>query len=360
VETRRPGEIGAAEYLWAAEQVSSYKGLTRFFYGDTRKFSSVRNALIRLGIYEHAGALFIDARGNPGPKRPPVPLIQGVGADSKPDLEEIKRHLKARNRQKRERAKAKENQHIKFASGPVAIFFVGDQHIGNSGSDWERIEKEQEVILDTPGSYCFQMGDLVDNFVIGKLIAENMKAGASIMEQWWVAEDYLHKFKDKLLAFLAGNHGMWTLKLAGIDYNKDITPDGVIYDSDYIRVTVHVGDFELKIWARHKWKYNSVLNPYHGMMTAAMRHNPYFDVYVGAHVHRGAMAGEFNLAGRKKLAIISGAYKLQDDWATEQGFAEHDNSTAVGLVIHEDGRYWASRDIQSIQDYMTTVYGKAD
>ncbi len=343
-------------YLYTAQQVESCKELARRL---NLTFSAMQRYLKKIDAYDHVRSLFIENAGKPGPKSPPLPLIEGVGADSKPDIEEIKRHLRARYRQKKERAAAKANQHIRFPHGPVAIFFTGDQHIGNAGTDWGRVEDEQNAILETPGSYVWQMGDVVDNFVIGKLVAENMKAGASIMEQWWVAEDYLKRFENKLLAFLAGNHGMWTLKLSGIDYNKEITPEGVLYDSDQIKATIHVGDFQIRVWSRHKWRGNSIFNATHGLERAARNDNPRFDVYVGAHVHKGGMAREFILHQERKIAILSGAYKMVDDYAIEQGFEEHDSSTAVGLVIHEDGRYFASADVYAVQEYMQRTYTQA-
>ena len=52
---------------------------------------------------------------------------------------------------------------------------MGDQHIGNAGTDYRRMYDEAELINSIPGAYVWQMGDVVDNFIVGKLMAENFK-----------------------------------------------------------------------------------------------------------------------------------------------------------------------------------------
>jgi hypothetical protein len=349
---RKPESVGLDEYLHFAAEEKSYKSLARRL--DLNP-SSMDDDLKRRGVYAHVGAL-LTGRSNPGPKRPPTPLIEGAGPDSKPDIEEIKRHARERYRLKAARSEQKDDQHIRFSHGPVAIFFIGDQHFGNAGTDVERAYAEQELILSTPGAYVWQMGDVIDNFIVGKLMVENFKSGAAIMEQWWLAENYLQNFGDRLLAFCAGNHGMWTLKMVGIDYNKNITPSGVLYDGDEIKASVHVGDKEFRVWSRHKWRGNSMYNPTHGMERACRFDSPNYDAFVGAHVHRGAMAREFVHDRRRKVAMLSGAYKIHDDFATSVGFEDHDASTAVALVLHEDGSYFACADIRAVSNYMHALY----
>jgi hypothetical protein len=356
-EKRKPSEIGVDEYLWAAPQVKSYKALARFL---RISYKGMHHHLHnKLGIWPEVGTLFVGAESNPGPKRPPVPLIEGAGPDAEPDVEAILEAMEKRFAEKEKRAAQKEDQHIRFSHGPVAMFFLGDQHFGNLGTDVKRAFDEQEIILNTPGSYVFQLGDTVDNFIVGKLIAENLKPSAPVREQWWVAQEYLERFKEKLVAAVAGNHEGWVLKVSGIDFAREITPSGVLYDADELKVAVHVGAHQFKVWARHKWRGSSIYSQTHGQERAARFDSADHDIYVGAHTHTGAVAREFILNRTRKLAVQTGSYKRHDDFQRMVGFPDSDASTACAVVLHDDGSYFAASDLRAIQNYMTRCYTPA-
>jgi hypothetical protein len=350
-----PKAISVDEYLHFAAEEPSYKALARRL---NLNFSSMQWDLKKRGVYAHVGSL-LTGKHNPGPKRPPAPLIEGAGPDVEPDIEAIKEAARARYEAKARRSEEKEDQHIRFSHGPICLFLVGDQHIGNSGTDIGRMFREQDLILDTPGSYVFQLGDTLDNFVVGKLVAENMKPALPIWEQWEMARHYLSRFGGKLVAAVSGNHEAWTLKMVGIDYSRDICPNGILYDADEIKTTIHVGESSYKLWARHKWRGSSIYSQTHGQERAARFDSADHDIYVGAHTHTGSVAREFILNQKRKMAIQTGSYKLVDDFARAVGFSAHDASTACALVLHEDGSYFACADIRAASNYMKTIYQTA-
>lgn len=284
------------------------------------------------------------------------PDIVGATGTVEPDVERIRKHAEERFAAKAKRAEQKKHQRVRFDHGPVALFYVGDEHLGNAGTDVARVFDEQAQIMATPGSYVVATGDSVDNMIIGKLLADRMKPGLSVWESWELARHYFAGYKNRMLAHIGGNHNGWTLKLSGIDYSRDITPNGVLYDSDEIRMTVHVGHHEFRIRSRHKYPGNSIYNPTHGLERAARFDTPDFDVFTGAHVHKGAMAREFNLNGRRKIALLSGTFKTEDDYGREVGFSGNDGSTACGLVLEDDGAFWASASVGAIQKYMKATY----
>ena len=353
-QRRKATEISVDEYLYVAEQNESLKGMARNL---GLNYSTMHRELHKRGIFEHVYNLLQDKPTKPGPRtKPPLPTIEGAGPNPEWDVEAIRESAKRRFAMKSGRAEEKANQHIRFPHGPVAIFFLGDQHIGNSGTDIDRMYREQRLILDTPGGYVFQMGDTVDNFIIGKLMAENMKPATPVWEQWVLADDYLARFKEKYLASCGGNHEAWTLRVSGIDFAKEITPAGVLYDADEIKVTFHVGQHQVRVRARHKWKNKSQYNQTHGQEWSARFESAEFDVYVGAHTHTGAVAREFTLNKARKLSIQTGSYKIHDDYARVIGFPEHDASTACALVINDTGSMWACADLLAVKEYMMAVY----
>jgi hypothetical protein len=350
---RKPTEISVDEYLWAAGQQPSLKALARFL---NVSYSNMHRDLHKRGIFAHVRELLDEQPGKPGPKKPPMPLIKGTGPHADYNVEEIKEAAKRRSRDKLNRDKEKKDQHIRFPHGPVCIVFVGDQHIGNAGTDIQRMYDEQRTILEIPGAYVWQMGDIVDNFIIGKLMAENMKPASPVWEQWIMAGDYLRNFSDKLLAVCGGNHEAWTLRLVGIDFTKEVTPRGVLYDADEINAMLHVGGHEVLVRTRHKWTHRSQYNHTHGQEWSMRFEGSKPDVYVGAHYHTGAVARETIHDGQRKISLQTGTYKMVDDYARVNNFPGHDASTAVALVIHDSGSMFACADLLAVKEYMTAVY----
>lgn len=293
---------------------------------------------------------------HPEHREPQPPVISGATANVESDIDAIRRAAEQKFEAKQRRAILKNHQRVRFAHGPVAIFFVGDQHIGNTGTDVSRMFAEQEQILATPASYVVLMGDTVDNFIVGKLMAENMNAALNVWEQWELAKYYVERWGKRVFAQNSGNHSQWATKMIGVDYDRELCPDGILYDADELRFTVHVGDHEVRVRTRHKWRGNSQYNPSHALERAAKFDTPDFDVFVGAHVHQGATAREFIHSGKRKLALMSSAYKVIDGYQRESGFVENDASTAVALVINDDGSYWGTSNLPSVRAYMKACY----
>lgn len=286
----------------------------------------------------------------------PAPTITGATADTDPDIDAIRASAEQKFAAKQRRAILKNHQKVRFDHGPVALFFVGDQHIGNTGTDVARMFAEQDMILATPASYVVLMGDTVDNFIVGKLMAENMNAALNVWEQWELAKHYLHRWDTRIIAQNSGNHSQWATKMIGVDYDREITPDGVLYDADELRFTVHVGPHDVKVRTRHKWRGNSLYNASHALERAAKFDTPDFDVFVGAHVHQGATAREFIHSGKRKLALMSSTYKSVDGYQRQEGFVENDASTAVALVINDDGSFFGTSNLPSVLHYMKATY----
>jgi len=291
------------------------------------------------------------------PDTPPSLEVNGATADGRDfDPEQAIQEQARRFKRKHRRAQKKRTQTIRFDTGPIMIAFVGDQHLGNAGTDIERVFEEQRIIKQTPGAYCWQMGDVVDNFIVGRLKEQNMKPAAPIWEQWQLAKEYLDRWDDRIVAYVGGNHGAWTMGQTQIDYRRDICPDGILYDGDDVQATVSVGSATYDIWARHKWRGHSIYNQTHGQERAARFNDPNHDIYVGAHTHEGALYREMIHEGQRKAAVQVGTYKVHDDYARTQGYPESDMSTACAVILHDDGSFHGMADLDAAKRYMNAIY----
>ena len=289
------------------------------------------------------------------PEPPQVTSVTGVQAGERPDIDEIRRRHEQQFERVTKSVTRKLHQHVYISHGPALVAFVGDQHIGSPGTDIRRMYDEQDMLNATPGAYVVMTGDIVDNYVIGKLMAQNMGHTITIPEEWELARDYGHRWKN-LVAVHSGNHAQWSSRLIGVDYDREITPGGVLYDTDELTINLHVGPHTVVVRSRHKWAGNSIHNPTHGLERAAKFDTPDVDVFVGAHVHKGAMAREFIHGGRRKLALMSGTYKASDSYARQEGFPGTDASTAVCLIVNADGSTWATGNLHAAVAYMRSVY----
>lgn len=294
--------------------------------------------------------------GDYGRPEPPEPDVNGATARTDFDPEQAIQEQARRFKQKHRRAQKKRRQTIRFDTEPIMLAFVGDQHLGNAGTDVERVFEEQKTIIQTPGAYAWIMGDVVDNFIVGRLQEKNMKPAAPIWEQWQLAKEYLDRWGDRIVAFVGGNHGAWTMQQTQIDYRRDVCPDGVLFDGDDVQAEVSVGSASYDVWARHKWKGNSIYNQTHGQERAARFNDPNYDLYVGAHTHEGALYREMIHEGQRKAAVQIGSYKVHDDYAQASGFPPSDMSTACAVILHDDGSMHGMADLDAAKRYMSAIY----
>jgi len=248
---------------------------------------------------------------------------------------------------------------IRFDRGPILLVFAGDQHIGSPGCDIERAFAEAALVRNTVATYAIVLGDVVDNYVVRGLLHLNTRTPITILEQWELARSYLASFGGKLLACVSGNHDAWTYLLAGVDYLQEVLPGGTLYSREEMRLKVWVGEAVYRIWLRHKWRGVSIYNQTHGQERAARFSDAGYDLYVGAHTHVGGLYREFILHGRRRAAIQVGTYKLHDEYALEEGYPPHDESTAVGVVLDEAGHFFGAADLRALCAYIKTIWDRS-
>lgn len=92
---------------------------------------------------------------------------------------------------------------------------MADTHLGGVGVDYEAIDRDIDLVLATPGAYIIAVGDLLDNFIIGKLLALQMHTPFTINSKWALMQRCSGAWPSS--PAVGGNHDNWTRLLAGID-----------------------------------------------------------------------------------------------------------------------------------------------
>lgn len=267
--------------------------------------------------------------------------VVGVSAEElRPDPHEVLKRAIERFERVREVKRRQCDQRLRFADGPVGLVFVADQHIGNDGADYQRMFHEADLIRRCPRLYVVQVGDLVDNFIVSKLMKIRMGTHMAIDEEWELARLYLQRVGPRLVAVVGGNHEAWTGAAAGVDQLRDIVTglrSGILYHPDELYLTVEIGSTCWPVRVRHKWRYSSILNPTHGIERSFERDQSRpFVLGVGAHTHVSGLCRQFNAGGRTGLAVQVGSYKIYDSFAGVLGLPAANGSTAMTVVFHPE------------------------
>jgi UDP-2,3-diacylglucosamine pyrophosphatase LpxH len=244
------------------------------------------------------------------------------------------------------------NQRVVFDSGPLLLAFVGDLHLGSMGTDYMWLHQDL-TLLESLAEQGVQVGvilvgDLIDNFIIGRLQdLRKLEAPFTTIEEWGLVDIVLERLAPFLIASCAGNHDNWTFATSGVDYlaerHKALTP-GILYDRDELLFVLQVGDAEWRVMVRHRWRGGSQWNATHAIEKAA-KFGSEFDIGIAGHTHRGALAREFNNGGQLGYAVLVGSYKREDSYARKLGLPQPPGGVAVGMLLDDDGRAMASSDL---------------
>jgi hypothetical protein len=292
----------------------------------------------------------------------PDATIEGLMAEGQlPDEEEVLKRALEQWQNTQAVEEKRKSQTIAFPYGPIALTFFGDRHLGGAGVNVPRVFEEAELVAKTPGMWAVDLGDPIDNFIVGKLMAVRLHTQLTIPDEFALVRRLFRLHGKKMVAALGGNHVFWTQLLTGIDYFREVLA-GVcprcLYDADEIYVNVKVGEAEFPGLMRHKWRGTSIYNVTHGQERANKWPSLPFVWAAGAHFHRGGAARSFTTTdGEEGLAVQCGSYKEVDPYTRRMGFARHNNTAAVAIVFDEQTRSMTGfTDIRFCAQFMKTLY----
>ena len=88
-----------------------------------------------------------------------VPALPDFGDDDIP-IEQIIKGMSDRFRKKQAYTKAREWFDIPMQEDkPIGLCLMGDPHVDDNGCNWPLLIEDCEIMANTPGMYCVQMGD---------------------------------------------------------------------------------------------------------------------------------------------------------------------------------------------------------
>mgnify|MGYP001594673590 CR=1 FL=1 len=249
----------------------------------------------------------------------------------------------AAQHQKRVQAHFYAKQHCVIpitVEGPFGVAVIPDQHLDNPGTDIALAFQHVELIAKTEGLYAIEVGDSIDNFLVGKHAEARADHVITQTEAWRMTEYYHQIIGPKLLAALSGNHLDWTKQFGGVNHFQELLRlNGIhaLYDADELFFSIQSPNGrKWKYGMRHFFQGGSLWNSAHSIARYAMSHayrNE--DVIVAGHKH---VAGYNLLETRGQIVhcVQVGSYKNRDfdDYCRTKGFmAQHPFMCPV--MIHD-------------------------
>jgi hypothetical protein len=217
--------------------------------------------------------------------------------------------------------------------GPIGLTPLADIHFGGKLVDYDAIERDTKILMNTEGLYAVIGGDGVDNHIkhLAAIIAQSMTPG----EQWAWFSDWIETIVEKLIAIVGGNHDYWTCALTGYDPLKEICKGREVpYDPDQIAMDLTVGDVIYRVLVRHKYRFNSSLNPAHSVkrMYDMLEH---FDVGIVCDQHEN-VCENFKRNNLQRWAIRPGSYQISSSFSRFKGFPAADPVCPVAVFMPDE------------------------
>lgn len=278
--------------------------------------------------------------------------------DEEPEVSGEELWARAISLQKRRERKQEynANREVIFNKGPAVLVAMGDLHLGNSGVNYSDIDRDIHAIqmiaeAGVPIGVVL-IGDLIDNFIIGRLAQLRMTESPFLaIEEWGLVDYTLQRLSPYIVGSVAGNHDNWSWALSGVDLLRERhlakTPH-ILYDPYELAFTFRVGKFHCQVMARHSWSGHSKFNPTHGIDDHQRTRGREFDVAIGGHTHRGALAREFDNGASVGYAMLVGSYKKTDTLGKRIGLPPNLPTSSVSLIVTENGIESATSNLEAV------------
>ncbi len=215
--------------------------------------------------------------------------------------------------------------------GPYALMFVGDPHLDDDGCNLPLWEDHCELMAGTEHLYAVNIGDTTNNWA-GRLARLWANQDTSAHTAKRLVKHYLAERGIPWFLWLHGNHDMWDGPV-GRDVFERHSPEYVVMEDWQAKITLaSPNGREIRLWAAHNFKGNSIWNPMHGPLRAAQMED-WAHLYVAGHHHN---CGLFQHENPHRGFVANGmrvrGYKFIDEYADIHQFGQHQYG-ASGVAI---------------------------
>lgn len=241
---------------------------------------------------------------------------------------------------------------------PIAVAFVSDQHLRETGPIYvRRMLEDADLIAKTPGVYAVLGGDGVDNHI--KHRAALVGGGSKVAHEWKMYGGYLARFgASKILAMISGNHDDWTRDEAGVDMVAQLAAAArIAYCPDEVQVELILPGQTWRLGVRHQYRFGSAFNKTHSVKRWWEMGESDWDVGVLCHHHEAAME-PFKKHGKWRVAFRPGSYQQTSSYGRRYGF-NMSEPTCPTVILWPDRREFVPfLDLGQAVDYLAALRGQ--
>jgi len=200
------------------------------------------------------------------------------------------------------------------ANGKAGVCISADWHLGSLFTDYDSLQTNLDLILNTPYIYQITVGDIIHNFrKFFSLLCVHSQV-ASPKEQGVMLSLILKEFMDKKKWICAtwGNHDIsHDEQLYGNSYIADLLGDNLPYFNGKGRLILLVGEQKYIIDMSHFFPGHSILNPNHSQGRQLRHYSPDADVIVQGHIHHPAC--QWYYYNNRRVCLVQVGSPTQDD-----------------------------------------------
>lgn len=224
---------------------------------------------------------------------------------------------------------------------PFALWWWGDPHLDNNGTDWPLLKRHAELAR-ADGVYSVNLGDTLDNWPhASRLIRLYAHSDTSVETARKLARWFIRDSGIRWLVWLFGNHDSWGGHV-GTDWLKEVCGTGVAMEDWGAKfVLACPGGAEFKIHAAHDFPGHSMWNPTHGGQRKAYMGEA-ADIYACGHRHNWALHKEEHAERGHTYSILRArGYKAMDEHAERLGFGQQlHGASVVTVFVPDSGRHY--------------------
>ena len=202
------------------------------------------------------------------------------------------------------------------ANGKAGVCISSDWHLGSLFTDYDSLQTNLDLILNTPFIYQITVGDIVHNFRKFKSILCIHAQVASPKEQGAILSLILKEFveKKKWICATWGNHDVsMDEQLYGNSPIADLLGENFPYFNGKGRLVLLVGDQKYNVEMSHFYPGHSILNPNHSQGRQLRHYSPDADLIVQGHIHQPACQWYY-YNGRRVCLVQVGSPTADDNY----------------------------------------------
>ena len=250
------------------------------------------------------------------------------------------------------------------ADKPVGLLFTGDWQLGSEGVDYDLwrqdiAETAFEFHKANPGAlYAIGLGDYGSHLGVldhgGSQNRDIVKSG----DQYLMLQQFFKLTAGMWLVLLQGCHDSFVSKKGAIDtVERYCELAGARHAWHGAQVDITVGKQKYVTRLRHKFKFNSSLNPANSQRRQAEMEGP-ADIIAHGHLHT-SFVHEGVAGGQDAVMLRSGSFQIHDDYARQQvGNVKADPRQPMAILWPDQRKVWVCRDFKDGLGYLSVLREK--